>query len=292
VEENATLKITKGTKVYMHADAPFIIKGTLEVEGEKWDSTRVLFTGDRLDEPYRNYPGSFPGLIFSETSKNNSLRYATIRNAYQGITVVDPSITSNPKLLLKETIIDNAFDAGILAVNTSITAQNVLVSNCGKNIVIARGGTYNFTHCTAASYSSSLLQRKEPVLTISNFLNTTTPAADLNAVFRNCIFWGEGSGLVTEEVAVVKNGATAFNVSFDHVLWRVKANPANTTVTNAINNQDPIFDSVNASRRYYDFRLKANSPAINKGAATSLRFDLDEAPRPVGLPDLGAYEKQ
>lgn len=274
----------------MHADAPIIVHGTLQANGEKWDSTRVVFASDRLDDPYRYYPGSYPGLIFTDVSKNNRLSYTIIKNAYQGITVVAPSTTGTPKLVLEETIIDNAYDAGLLAVNSSVTAHNVLVSNCGKNIVLARGGNYQFTHCTVASFSNAYLQRKEPVLTVSNYLNATSPAADLNAVFRNCIFWG-GDGMVKEEVAVVKNGATAFNVNFDHILWRVSANPAHATVTNAIN-QDPQFDSVNTTDRIYNFRLKENSPALNKGIATSITNDLDGRPRPVGLPDLGVYEKQ
>jgi hypothetical protein len=292
VEENATLIINKGTRIYMHSDAPFVVNGTLQVRGDKGDGEQVLFTGDRLDEPYRDYPGSFPGLIFSTTSKNNSIAYGVIRNAYQGVTVVDPAHTANPKLVLEQTIIDNAYDAGLLAVNSSVRAQNVLISNCGKNMVLTNGGNYQFTHCTAASYSSTLLQRKEPLLSVSNYLNATTPPADLNAVFRNCIFWGEGAGLLKEEVVVTKNGATAFNVVFDHVLWQLTSNPANSTVTNAIANQRPLFDSVNTSNRKYDFRLQAESPALNKGTATAVTVDLDGKPRPVGAPDLGAYEKQ
>jgi hypothetical protein len=59
-----------------------------------------------------------------------------------------------------------------------------------------------------------------------------------------------------------------------------------------INNQNPLFDSVNTSQKVYSFRLKEGSPALNKGIATSTFIDLDGNPRPVGLPDLGAYEKQ
>lgn len=290
VDTNATLTINKGCRIYMHADAPFIVHGTLQVNGEHWDSTRVVFSGDRLDEPYRHYPGSYPGLIFTSASKNNHLSFTTIKNAFQGITVVDPSPNSAPKLVLEETIIDNAYDAGILAVNSSIKAQNVLVSNCGKNMVLSGGGNYQFTHCTVAAYSNAYLQRKEPLLLVSNYLNTTTPPADLNAVFRNCIFWGEG-GLVNEEVAVVKNGNTAFTAIFDHVLWRMSTHPANATVTNAIN-QDPLFETINTTERLYNFRLKDDSPAINKGIATSVNTDLDGLARTAGAPDLGAYEKQ
>ncbi|HEY0058964.1 MAG TPA: hypothetical protein VGB56_07495, partial [Flavisolibacter sp.] len=77
VEASGSLLINKGCRIFIHADAPFIVNGTLEVKGEQWDSTRVIFSGDRLDPPYNNYPASYPGLIFTKTSRNNSIRYAT-----------------------------------------------------------------------------------------------------------------------------------------------------------------------------------------------------------------------
>jgi hypothetical protein len=59
-----------------------------------------------------------------------------------------------------------------------------------------------------------------------------------------------------------------------------------------INNQPPLFDSTNTQKNYYDFRLQTSSPAINKGIATGVITDLDGKPRPVGIPDLGCFEKQ
>lgn len=288
VDTNAILTINKGCKIYCHADAPFIVNGSLQIRGEKYDSTRVVFSGDRLDEPYRDFPASYPGLIFTDVSNNNLISYAIIKNAYQGIVVVGPA--SGTKLTLNETIIDNVYDAGLLAINSSITARNLIVSNCGKNILLVQGGNYNFTHCTAATYSSNFIQHKDPVLVVTNFLNNT--AANLNAVFRNCIFWSEANGIVNDEVVAVKQGNTAFNLVFDQVLWRVQATPPNANITGAINNQSPGFDSVNTSLRIYDFHLKAGSPAINKGVVTPVVIDLDGNARPVGQPDLGAYEKQ
>ncbi|MCP2936719.1 hypothetical protein NK983_28940, partial [Salmonella enterica subsp. enterica serovar Typhimurium] len=90
--------IEKGTKIYLHADAPFIVDGTLKINGEKFDSTRVVFQGDRLDEPYRNFPGAWPGIYFRGESKDNELNYAIIKNAYRGLVSEKPSINSNPKL--------------------------------------------------------------------------------------------------------------------------------------------------------------------------------------------------
>jgi len=289
VDSNATLTINKGCTVYSHADAPFIINGTLQVNGEKFDSTRITFTGDRLDEPYSGFPASYPGLIFTDVSKNNVINYAIIKNAYQGIVVAEPS--SGTKLTLNETIIDNAYDAGILAINTSINARNVLVSNCGKNILLVGGGNYNFTHCTAATYSTNYIQHKDPVLVVTNYLSNT--ANNLNAVFRNCIFWGDANGIVNDEAVVLKKGTTSFSVVFDQVLWRVQTIPANSTINGAINNQSPLFDTINTAEKVYSFRLKDNSPAIDKGLNTGLSIDLDGNPRPIGTkPDLGAYEKQ
>ena len=203
--------------------------------------------------------------------------------------VADPS--TGTKLTLNETIIDNAYDAGLLGINTSINARNLLVSNCGKNILLVNGGNYNFTHCTAATFSNSYIQHKDPVLAVTNYLNGS--ANNLNAVFRNCIFWAEANGLVNDEVLVLKQGSTAFNVTFDQVLWRVQNNPTNSTINGAINNQNPMFDTINTSQKIYSYRLRTGSPAVDKGTNTAVNIDLDGNPRPVGTkPDLGAYEKQ
>jgi hypothetical protein len=277
----------------MHADAPFIVNGSLRVEGEAFDSTRVVFTGDRLDEPYRDFPASYPGIVFTNSSRNNRLNYTTIKNAYQGIVVTGPA-ASGTKLTLHETIIDNAYDAGLLGINTSINAQNLLISNCGKNLILALGGTYNFTHSTIATFSNNYIQHKDPVALLTNFIvqGNAITVNDLNATFRNCIFWGEQNGFVKEEVVTAKQGNTVFNVVFDKVLWRVQSAPSNVTVTpNGAMAQDPLFDSINTARRSFNFRLKATSPAVNAGTSTAVSIDLDGKPRPVGAaPDLGAYE--
>jgi hypothetical protein len=292
VDTTATLNINKGCRIHMHADAPFIVHGTLHATGEKYDSTRIVFSGDRLDAPYRDYPAGYPGLIFSDASKGNTLQYVTVKNAYQGIVVTEPS--PGIKLTMSETIIDNAYDAGLLAINTSINASNLLVSNCGKNIILAKGGNYVFTHCTSAAYSNSFIQHRDPGLLVTNYLsqNGLLVTSPLSATFRNCIFWGENNGLVENEVVVDKQGSTAFFAGFDQVLWRVQTNPSNTQLNGIINNQDPRFDSVNNSQRIYNFRLSQGSPALNKGVPAGVNIDLDGNPRPVGLPDPGAYERQ
>jgi hypothetical protein len=292
IDPNKTLTINKGCRIYLHADAPIGVDGTILVNGLKDTIDRVYFRSDRLDEPYKDYPASWPGIFFRNNSKDNVFNYAVIKNAYQAIAVQDPSANANPKVTLNECVIDNAYDAGIIAVNSSIRARNCLVSNCGKNIFLVKGGDYQFTHCTAVTYSNSFIQHKDPVLFVSNFVtvNNNPVTANLNAVFRNCIFWGE-NGLVDNEVVVTKSGSTTYNVNFDYNLWKVQTTPANITSNQIINNQVPLFDSINTYKNYYDFRLKTSSPAINKGTNAGVAVDLDGKSRPVGLPDLGCFEK-
>ena len=289
INTNQTLTINKGCRIYIHADAPIVVNGTLLVNGLKDTVDRVYFQGDRLDEPYKDFPASWPGIFFQASSKDNVLTYAVIKNAFQAIGITDPSPNANPKLILNECVINNAYDAGIISINSSIRARNCLITNCRKNLYLAKGGDYQFTHCTIATYASSFIEHKDPVLTITNFANNVSE--NLTVVFRNCIFWGE-NGLVDNEVVVLKNGNTTFNVNFDYNLWKVQTVPANITSNQLINNQAPQFDSINTSRNYYDFRLKTGSPAINKGVNAGVITDLDGKPRPVGLPDLGCFEKQ
>jgi hypothetical protein len=293
VAPGITLTIDKGVRIYVHADAPLIIDGTLKVMGEKYDSTRVIFSGDRLDVPYRDFPASWPGIYFRAGSQDNQLNYAIIKNAYQGIVADQPSVNTNPKILLNECIIDNCYDAGLIAIRSDISARNCLISNCGKNLALVHGGKYEFTHCTAVSISNNFIAHKEPVLAIANFIKegNNTLTADLSAVFRNCIFWGENSS-VEDEVVVAKQNGSGFQVTFENCLWKVKTDPSTIGVitSNMVVNQNPAFDSVNTQRNFYSFRLKQGSPAINKGVPTTVTSDLDGNTRVGSIPDLGAYE--
>lgn len=292
VDTTATLTIQQGTRVYLHADAPFLVDGTLIANGVKTDS--ITFTGDRLDAGYKDLPASWPGIYFRGKSKDNVCKYAIVKNAYQAIVVQSPSINANPKLIMRQCIIDNAYDAGVLCVNTSMQMDNSLISNCGANIAIAYGGDYNFTHCTASSFSNNYISHKNAVLQVNNYAlqGGTIVTNNLNAIFRNSIFWGE-PGFVDNEVVVTKQGSNTFNVLFDRCLYRAATDPANATLTSVIKNQNPLFDSIDVVKNIYNFRItNAAAPGVNKGILTAFVKDLDDKNRNNGLPDLGCYEKQ
>jgi hypothetical protein len=295
VDTAATLTIQQGCRIYLHANAPFLVDGTLIINGTKQDS--VLFTGDRLDTGYNILPASWPGIYFRNTSINNILTHTVIRNSNQAIIISNPSTNSNPKLTLHRCIITNSAGAGILAYNTSVNVDNSLISNCGSNIRIEYGGTYNFINCTVASYGNLNVTHKNPVLQINNYDTASNATNALNAIFQNCIFWGN-YGNVVDEVVVSQQGSNPFNVSFDHSLYKAIDEPTNSTFISTIENTDPGFDSINVSQfgenlSIYNFHLDSTSVCIDAGSATTFPLDLDDNPRTVGAnPDMGCYEKQ
>ena len=292
IDQGRTLTISKGTKIYVHADAPIIVDGTIKAIGEKYDSTRIIFQGDRLDEPYRNYPGSWPGIIFRTTSRDNELQFVIVKNAYQGVISQNPSSTTNPKLTLNECIFHNIYDVAVGGINSSILARNCEITQAGYNVFLV-GGDYTFNHCTIASYGSYYLQHKNPVLVLSD-MNGATPLP-LNASFKNSIIYGDG-GIVDDEIVVNRKGTLPFIATFENVLYKMKsADPAILSFSgNKLKNVSPLFDTINTNKPLYNFRLRDNSPAINKAGVIGIPlFDLDGKNRNISTaPDLGAYERQ
>ena len=290
IDTNATLHIAAGTKIYLHADAPFLVDGTLIANGTR--DQPVIFSGDRLDAGYKDLPASWPGIYLRGASKNNLLQHSIIRNAYQGIVAQELSLTPQPKLTLSRCIIDNIFDVGILGINTNIGADNCLISNCGSNVQF-QGGDYRFTNCTIASYNNNYISHKNAVLQVSDIIthdggNTSAP---LNAIFANSILWGEG-GAVDDEIIIEHNGADPFSVNFDHSIYKAKNEIENATFTSCLKNEPPLFDAINTSKNIYDFHFNndANAPSINAGSVTSFPYDLDDKLRDA-MPDIGCYER-
>lgn len=293
VDTSASLTIEAGCKIYAHADAPFLVDGTLIVNGEK--NNEVIFRGDRLDNYYKDIPGGWPGIYFRGTSINNVLTFAIIKNADEAIVAENPSTNSNPKLSLHQCIIDNAFTVGVFGYNSSIIADNSLISNCGNNLVIQLGGNYTLTNCTVACYSNNYLIHSNPVLqaTDAAFENGNSISADLNANFTNCIFWGD-YGDVDDELQIDKGGNGVFNITLENCLYKAVNDPANTILTSVIKNIDPSFDSIDLTNNYYDFRVTKNpsAPGIDNGITVAFPTDLDNNNRSIGITDIGSYEKQ
>lgn len=286
VEEGKTLTIEKGTRVYCHSNASITVNGTLTAIGEKYDSTKIIFRNDRLDEYYKDLPASWNGILFTENSINNELSFVSVLNATNAIVVRNPSLNSNPKLKMQQCIIDNASNAGLYGIYSSINVVNCLISNCGENIRIVAGGDYSFNHCTVASYSNNFLAHNSPVLSITD-VDDNNQSFPLTADFTNSIFYGD-DGLVADEISLQQMGTNTFNVNFENVLYKGNT-PALANFTNSIQDQDPQFVNIDAFDNIFDFHLQDISPCVNSGKATSVNTDLDGIERDE-TPDIGCYE--
>jgi hypothetical protein len=286
IPQGKKLTIEKGTKVYFRADAPFVINGTLEVKGEKYDSTKVLFQSDRLDDPYNGFPGSWPGLIFTNTSIHNNISYAVIKNAYQGI------VLNETALQLNQTIIENCYDAGILSVGSDLTASNTLVSNCGKGVILANGGNHKLIHCTIAGISNNYVLHKEPSLIIADFIRdgNTVYVNDTKVELINSIVWG-ANGSVENELFINRIGTRSWEILISNNLIKNELVPEGVTLSQNVYNVDPEFEEIDSEKRKYNFRLMENSPAIGIGKSTDIKIDMEGNTRNSVSPDLGAYER-
>jgi hypothetical protein len=286
VADGAILTIEKGVRVYCHANTPFYVAGSLQINGDKDLKDRVVFANDRLDEPYNEHPGTWDGLYFSPGSNGNTLNYVTIKNAKQGVAADNFSRVS-----LNQCIIDNCPAAGIIAYNSTLKAANCLISNCSSNVYIEGGGNYAFSQCTIASYSTQYFYHEYPVLSLSNGSAGGGNVNPLKAVFRNCIIYGENNSAVSDEVATDNQNGSGFDVVFENTLYSSPAQNPAITYTNCLTSTDPVFKIIDEEKNIFDFHLQPSSPCINAGAPSVNNIDLDGAVRDA-QPDMGCYETQ
>jgi hypothetical protein len=289
VKPSAILTIENGAQIFCHQDAAIIIEGSLKVNGEKAAGSQVVFNSDRLDDPYKYYPGSWPGIIFSESSTNNEINSAIIKNATAAITVTGKGNYSLLQLKLNACIITNNLNEGIKAVNSNIYVENCLITNCGLNNINLNGGNYNFVFCTIASYSDALISHAAPVLAIADTISATQTAA-VKANFTNCILYGE-NGSFDDEINFFQP-ANNVSVQFDHVLYKAQ-NLTASVFNNSINNSDPGFINIDIEDKIFDFHLTPQSVCKNAGKVLPIKTDLEGNPRSINsVPDIGCYEIQ
>ncbi len=292
VSAGAKLTMQAGTKIFCHADAPVIVNGTLLLNGTA--NQKIVFTGDRLDEPYASFPASWPGIYINASSKDNYFNHVVIKNAYQAVVVQQPATNGNQKLIAERCEISNAYEVGVLLSNTSASFKNCLIARSRFNLAIIAGGNYAFENTTIAGYSSIYRPHLEPGTSISTAANAGGTIVNNNctASFTNCIFWGE-EGIVKNEIVTQRQGAATLNVELKNSIYKTELLPSNVIFSNSLANQIPGFDSINVSRNMYNFHISnPAAPGVNKGLPSLTTTDLDGKPRNVGITDIGCYELQ
>ncbi|MEX0967087.1 MAG: right-handed parallel beta-helix repeat-containing protein [Bacteroidia bacterium] len=280
VKAGCKLTIREGTKIYAHNNAGIYVRGVLEVRGTL--DNPVIFQGDRLEDYYSEVPGQWLGILLLPTGEQHSFEHAEIKNGSIGITAGfnpynDTLFLNASGLSVKNCIIQNMTGYGILAVASTVEAENVLINNCGRNAFITNyGGNYSFTHCTFANYNF-VFNRREPSVIIAT--DPDVRGTIVEARFVNCII----DGSLDDEVELVDHNVADFDVNFDHCL--IKTLNTGQFAGSNLFNLDPGF--VDAFE--YDYHLDTASPAIDAGKDAGIQTDLEGKLRDQ-QPDIGAYE--
>jgi hypothetical protein len=283
----STLNIQEGTKVYFFKNSGMKIStgATLNINGDL--GKEVVIRGDRNDPKYDTLPKNWNSIDFAAGAALN-MNYARLFGGTTGLKM--KQTTAN----ISNSIIHTFQESGIYAVNSSITAKNVVMNNCGNaDVSILKGGNYNFTHCTLANYwdgTSSALS-----LSASNkYVNETgqTENGALNLNIKNSILYTNKSNAVEFTPTA---GQTFAYIIQNSLLKYAQTNAGfvfagNPLITASIINEDPIFTEFNIAAM--NLKLQLDSPAKNKGNSTvaaTVPLDILKLSR-TSSPTLGAYQ--
>ncbi len=304
VDAGKTLTMEAGTRVHFHADSGIIVtnSGTLNINGElstdqETLENEVILEGDRLEPLYTDIPGQWGTIWLFNGSVNNTINYATIKNATIGVLSEGNQDATNDKLTITNSQVYNASSFGILGRATSIAAENVVINNCGQSSFAGTfGGKYNFTHCTIANYWNSSF-RQFPALLLNDFVvdeNNTVFTNDLTeANFNNCIIYGNDN-----PEFLLEDEGDVFNFKFTNCLLRFNSSNLEDTGNYVFNditfyvgnlfNHDPDFEDAFENL----MRIGADSGANEKGSPSFIA----QVPNDIlgtsrqNPPDCGAYE--
>lgn len=304
VSSNNTLTIPPGAKVYFHDNSGLIIDtdASLKVNGTLND--KVIFEGDRLENSFSSLPGQWGTIWLRAGSKENVINHAEIKNGIIGILVDSISSASTPTLTLKNSEIINHSNFGVLARETSIHGENVVIGNSGEaSLACIIGGSYNFTHSTFANYWSNGI-RSLPSVLINNYYTYTNASGQeiietrdlITANFTNCIIDGNNN----IEFLPDKAEGGVFNFKLTNSLVKFSdVNNALEGVTEIDFDNPNLYENIllngvthfrNPSNN--DYIIGQDSQAINFGnisGATLVPADILGIIR-TDSPDAGAYQ--
>ena len=292
VDSDKTLHLQPGDELYFGADAYLWVYdgGTLDVHGTQGQP--VLFTSLRHDGWYDTLPGQWGYIWLSSGSKDNYIEWARIDNGVAGI-VVDTNVNSNPTLTIRNSVIENHSFAGIVGLGAYIDGDNMLVDNCGANLLLLRyGGRYLFSSSTFANYWR-YNSRTDAAVRLNNYYFSADESLILRdlqqARFDNCIIYGTyvGADSVGELNLDIAEGA-AFNMTLNHCLLKTfHIDSAAYPGWHLLVNRDPLLVDPTG----HNYHLGEGSPACAAGDATALRqpTDLDGMARNTP-PSIGCYE--
>lgn len=284
VAPDALLDVKPGAKLFFHKKARLIVDGSLHAVGVL--GKPIVFRGDRLDDmlsglPYDKVAGQWGGITFTDNSYDNKFYYCDIHSAVDAVRINGKNTTSSqPQLIIKNSIIHNSLKTGLYAQNTNLSVSGVQISNSGENLVDLNGGIYDFTNCTIANLYSF-----GPIYGYA--LNVASDEKNSAVSIRNSIVWGKNRN----EIYLSSSTDHPIIFTCENSLLKGKEEQSDNYV-NVIWNKDPQF-VVKGIDHYFDFRLDSASVARKLGKqpiAPALDVDYYGINRNVENPDAGAYE--
>lgn len=286
--EGKTLTIEQGTKVYFTKNSGLTISknAVLNVNGDL--NKEVIFRGDRNDARYDTIPLNWNSIKIKDNAVAN-INYAKIFGGTNGLELM------NSKANITNTWIHTFQNYGIMAVNSTINAKNMVMYNCGDaNLGIYKGGSVDINHSTLINYWTMNPSMSALAISASNEWRNNSGSPEqgaLNLIIKNSILYtGKDNAILLKPT----NGQT-FNYLFDSSLIKHGSNAGyafenNSSVVSSIKNEDPKFRNRYLSKT--NLRVHDDSPAKNKARvanAQSVPLDIIKISRTVN-PTIGAYQ--
>ncbi|WP_299386224.1 hypothetical protein [uncultured Lacinutrix sp.] len=308
VPSGETLTIDAGARVHFHANSGLLVSdnaslqvnGSLSTDPELMEN-EVIFESDRLEPAFADVPGQWGSIWLFENSINNTINHATIKNGTVGILIDGNADTALPKLTITNSQLYNFSNYGILARNTSITAENLVVNNAGQSsVALTQGGKYNFTHSTIANYWNNSF-RQFPALLVNNFFvdtnNITNVTVFTEANFNNSIIYGnDNPEFILDEVT---DPAVTFNFKFTNCLVKFEDSSSSPSGDNYDFNDTTHYENIIRNQEP-DFRAPFNNDLLigNDSAANAEGNTIFSSQVPLDIlgvnrttsSDLGAYQ--
>lgn len=284
--DGKSLTISEGTKVYFHKDANLKIGKNAQLIANGILGKEVIFRGDRNDARHDTLPLNWGGIQLEQGAIAN-LNYTKIFGGTTGLEL------NNASADIKNTIVHTFQEFGILGINATVNAENLVMNNCGQaDLGIFKGGNYNLLHSTFANYWDLNGALPGYGIYVTNEYNngTSIEQGALSFNLKNSIVYVDRSNALFFKPT---SGQT-FNYLIENCLLKYDVSNAgfafdgNPFVKNSIKNEEPKFENYFTEK--LNLRVKTDSPAKGKG-----KYDSSSPKDIVGVtrnnpPTIGAYE--